>query len=304
MASIFASARRLRRDIQRAPARIRSRLNNLRQAIAWLLEPNRYYYLGPTLALVRLRDGDFLYIDPSDESVSAHLIAHGYWEPQIRKAVLGLTRPGASVIEVGANVGYYTLGMARRVGPTGRIVTFEANPHMAALVRKSIGLNGLFDRVEIHEKAASDAAGHVDFMVSRQMGGSGHILVAESHIGSDQSILTVEAVRLDDMGVDKVDLIRMDAEGSEPLILRGAERLLANPDIIVCLEWSTVQMRSRASVPELVEWLDGMGFLFWRIELDAKLKPIPSRDMMALDHCDIVMSRKTPNWPLAVDDGL
>lgn len=276
-------------------------MGNLKRAMEWLLAPNRYYYLGPNQALVRLSDGDFLYVDPLDEAVSAHLIAHGYWEPQVRKAVLGLTQPGATVIEVGANVGYYTLGMARRVGPRGRIVALEANPHMANFVRKSMDFNGLLDRVEIVEKAASDTDGHVRFMVSRQFGGSGHILVAESGIGSDQSIITVEAVRLDDIGVDKADLIRMDAEGSEALILRGAKGLLANPDIIVCMEWSTVQMRSRASVPELVEWLDGMGFLFWRIENDARLKPIPAPDMLNLDHCDVVMSRKTPKWPLTIE---
>lgn len=299
MASIFKVARQLRRDIQRAPARIRSRLANIKRALAWLLAPNRYYYLGPNLALARLRDGDFLYVDPLDETVSAYLIAHGFWEPETHKTVLGLTPPGATVIEVGANIGYYTLGMARRVGRQGRVLALEANPHMANFVRKSMGFNGLLDRVEIIEKAASDTQGEVSFMVSRQFGGSGHILVPESGIGADQTIISVKTVRLDDIGVQAADIIRMDAEGSEPLILRGAERLLANPDIIVCMEWSPIQMRSRASVPELVAWLEAMNFLFWRIEPDARLRPIPAREMASLNHCDVVMSRQTPKWPIA-----
>lgn len=294
----FRPLRRLGRSIRRVPDRISTFLRRAKRLTSRPFEPDRYFYLAPDLALVRLRNGDHIYVDPLDETVSANLIAHGGWEPWIHKTVMGLTSRDATVIDVGANLGYYTLGMARRVGDKGRVHAFEANPRMAAFVRKTIGFNGLSNRVRIIEKAASNVEGHVNFMVSRQFGGSGHLLVAESSIGADQTIISVETVRLDDIGVDKADIIRMDAEGSEPLVLRGAERLLANPDIIVCMEWSPIQMRSRASVPELVEWLEGMGFRFWRIGTDATLHPVSAQAMPSLDHCDVVMSRQTPNWPV------
>ncbi|MES2815271.1 MAG: hypothetical protein V4720_10285 [Pseudomonadota bacterium] len=68
-----------------------------------------YHYLGPELALTRLNNGHLLYVDPQDETMSAHMIAYGYWESWIYSVVMSLISPGDRVIEVGANVGYYTM---------------------------------------------------------------------------------------------------------------------------------------------------------------------------------------------------
>src|SRR5437660_168721 len=85
-----------------------------------------YAYLGPDMALTQMHDGHFIYVDPADESLSAHLIGRGYWERWIESVVRGLVRPGDRVVEVGANLGYYTLIMAAAVGPTGAVHSFEA----------------------------------------------------------------------------------------------------------------------------------------------------------------------------------
>ena len=102
------------------------------------------------------------------------------------------------------------------------------------------------------------------------------------------------AARLDDEADQDVRLIRMDAEGSEPLILRGAKRLLKRRDIVVIMEWDIIQMGSRTDVPDYVAWLSGMGFRFWRIQFDSTLLEIPAAGMATLSSCDVVMSRKPP----------
>ena len=104
--------------------------------------------------------------------------------------------------------------------------------------------------------------------------------------------IDVEAVRIDDLDLGTVDLIRMDAEGSEPLILYGAQRTLGNPDIVVCLEWDIVQMSARVSVAEFVSWLASLGFRFWRIEFDSSLTPLSLDCLLTLEACDLVMSRR------------
>ena len=281
--------------LQRQKTRVQKFVKLVRSS----LRPNRYYYLTPNQALVRMVSGDLIYVDPQDETVSANLIAHGHWEKNVTKVVRDLVRPGATVVEVGANLGYYTLLMARRVGDAGKIYSFEANPQMANLTRKSVNLNGLANRVELINKAASDQVGSLAFMISRQYAGSGHLQVPQSYIATDQTTLTVETQPLDDLPIERADVIRLDAEGSEPLILRGATRLLAYPDVVVCMEWSPIQMCCRASVPELVEWLSGLGFRFWRVEADGSLQELHHRLLPDVEHCEVVMARQAPRGTAA-----
>lgn len=258
-------------------------------------QANRYFYLAPDLAMVRLNCGHMLYVDPLDEHVSANIIANGHWEAHIHRALLSLIQPNFRIVEVGANVGYYTTIMAGAVGPGGFVTAFEGNPRLAGLVQRSVLLNGYAPRTRIIPKAALDQPGHIDFIVSRRNSGGGYVTLWEGNPYEDGETLKVEAVRIDEQDVGRVDLIRIDAEGSEPFILRGAEAALrANPDIIVCLEWSVIQMGSRTSVPDFVAWMGGMGFKFWRIEGDSSLTEAPIETLASLENCDLVASRRLP----------
>lgn len=294
MPSLRVMRKRAVRPFRRFREAVRHRWHRVKEAVRHATDGSRYHYLGPELALTRLRHGYFLYVDPLDETVSHNLIGHGHWEEPVHRVVRGLIRPGDITVEVGANLGYYTIQMARSVGPEGRVVSFEANPRMASYLKRSVIFNGVSDRIDVIEKAASDTTGRLSFMLSRRFSGSGHLLVTESGIAEDQSIIEVDAIRVDDLGLDRIDFLRMDAEGSEPLILKGAEKALSNPEITICMEWSPIQIRSRASVPELVDWLAAQGFKFWRIEPDSSLMPLAVAQLPSLDHCDIILSRQTP----------
>lgn len=261
------------------------------------LDGTRYFYLGADVAMTRLTDGHHMFVDPHDRTVGSHLIAHGYWERWIHSVVFALVSPGDRVVEVGANLGYYTIAMAVKAGATGRVTSFEGNPRMCRLMRRTIEFNGYGDRVEILNKAATDVAGPITFSISRTNSGGGHTAPHPGWVSPDMEQIEVEGVRLDDVIEGPIDFLRMDAEGSEPLILRGAERLLANPNLTVVMEWDVFQMAGRASVPDLVAWLAGQGFRFWRIETDATLTPMPSNEMPTMAACDVVMSRREPRMP-------
>lgn len=289
--------RRRGRDCERSLMKIFklwSRRNH-RHAPPPLASSGEYFYLGEGLALTRLKSGHFIYVDPCEESVCSHLIAHGEWEPWAREVVLSLIGPGDHVLEVGGHVGYYTLGMAHKVGPSGSVTTFEANPRLADLARRSVRFNGYAPWVNVRQQAVSDVAGALRFTVSRQFGGGGHLYVREGALGSDSAVIEVEAVRIDDLALEDVKLIRIDAEGSEPLILRGAEKLLQKPDIVLCIEWDVVQMRSRAKPAEFAGWLHSMGFLFWRITTSGGLERVDLTDLSTLEACDLVVARQDPS---------
>lgn len=255
---------------------------------------DRYFYLGPDVAMCRLQDGEFIFLDPQDETISAHLIARGYWERWIYETVLKLIKPGQTVIEVGANVGYYTLGMAKVLGESGRLISFEANPRLAGLTYRSIFFAGFHDRVEVISSAAGDRQGQIEFLLSRRNSGGGHISLG--HQPTDEGeLVTVPIQTLDGLNVPHVDFIRMDAEGSEPQILRGATTLLSNPSITICMEWDVLQMGSRTSVPEFVRWLSDQGFMFWKIEVDSTISRISTEVLENLPHSEVIMSRVQPD---------
>lgn len=219
---------------------------------------------------------------------------HGEWETNIRSVVLGLVQPGDHVLEVGGHVGYYTLGLAQKVGSTGSVTTFEANPRLAALSRRSVRLNGYGGRVEIRQQAVTDVAGRLRFAVSRQFAGGGHLYVWDGALGADTEIIEVEGVRLDDLDMPDIKLIRIDAEGSEPLILRGGEKLLRRPDITLCIEWDLVQMRSRVQPEMFISWLTDRDFLFWRITKNSELVQVEAVELLSLPPCDLVVAREQP----------
>lgn len=255
----------------------------------------QYFYLTPDLALTRQANGLLLYVDPQDETMSAHLIGYGYWEPNVYAVISSLISPNDVVIEVGANVGYYTVAMGVMVGSGGRVHSFEANPRLAGMVDRSVYINGLKDRVTVHAKAVLDAAGSIRFERSRKRSGWGHVTQWTQQAFDDSEVLEVEATTLDSLALARVNLIRLDAEGSEAFILRGAAAVLAaNPDIVICMEWDPIQMGGRTDLQAFVSWLGDQGFRFWRIAADARLGEIPVSEAATLDTCDVVISRRQP----------
>jgi FkbM family methyltransferase len=251
-----------------------------------------YAYLGPDLALTQLTDGHFIYVDPTDEQIAPHLIAHGYWERWIDDAIGREIRPGDRVVEVGANLGYYTLRMAGAIGPQGRLDAFEASPYHAGLLARSVRFNNYESHVRVHALAASDQPGELRFSFSRREGGSGHIVVGEE---PSRETIVVPAIRLDDVIEGEINLLRMDAEGSEPLVLEGARGLLGRSrDVRICMEWGVEMMCARRHVAGLIGWLRADGFRFWLIATDGSLPELTDQELLTLPLNDILISRELP----------
>jgi Protein-L-isoaspartate(D-aspartate) O-methyltransferase (PCMT) len=101
-----------------------------------------YAYLGDGLGLTTLQNGLLLLVDTRDVQAAPHLIARGSWESNVEFALAQLLRPGQRIVEVGANLGYYTVMMASAVGPSGHILSVEANARHAELVRRPVYING------------------------------------------------------------------------------------------------------------------------------------------------------------------
>ena len=164
----------------------------------------------------------------------------GRYEAPVQEALAAALRPGDVVLDVGANIGFLTVLAAHLVGPAGRVVAFEPVPANARLVRRNAALNRQ-SQVEVVQAAVGDRDGTGTLVLARYAGGAA---LAEADTPPDAcGELAVELVTLDRWlaaGAARlpgpVRLLKVDVEGAEPAVLRGAAGLLAAGQPLVLLE--------------------------------------------------------------------
>lgn len=249
--------------------------------------------LGDGRVLTRTIFGHKLLLDARDQSLVPHLIMDGFWELAITRHVRRRVRRGMTIVEVGANIGYFTTLMAGRVGNGGLVIACEANPEVFALLRDNVNLNGFRERCRLHALAAVDVEGQVTFHVLEKLHGSGCLAgfdqVLLDQFGDRSRPITVPAARLDDLvGDRRVDLIRMDAEGSEPRIIAGAWRLVQDHRPGVITEYSPVMIKRSGGDPgAFLDRFTAIGYRIRLIDAGGALQPVSRDHLLGLAHCDI-----------------
>jgi FkbM family methyltransferase len=183
-------------------------------------------------------------------------VKKGIGEPQVQKALRDHLRPGMTFYDVGANIGFFSLMAARLVGPEGRVVSFEADPEIAARLRENLARNQ-FTHAQVEQKAvwsetATVAFERVDPNTSPDRG-LGHV----SANGATRDSITVEAVSLDQYTAIRPppDFLKCDVEGAEVAVFQGATRLLSDKHPIVLVE-----MHSPENHRALLDQFVGFGY--------------------------------------------
>jgi FkbM family methyltransferase len=170
-------------------------------------------------------------------------IASGTLEPFEVDLFERAIRPGMTVLDVGANSGYYTLLAARLVGASGKVFAFEPDPRTVESLRANVRANGL-NNVRVVPRAASDRAGPRAFHLSRTAAHSG--LHRSTTMDAVSATTSVDSVAADDaLQGETMDVIKIDVEGVEPAVLRGLSRTLgANPDVRLFLEFNPATLEA------------------------------------------------------------
>lgn len=179
-------------------------------------------YLGFSL-LVMTRGSD----------VSDIVLAGGEVEPDVAAVFRQTILPGMVVVDAGANLGVHTLLLADLVGPSGRVIAFEPNRHLAPVLAHNVSANGFAGRVSVHPVGCGRAVGSVPFFESARNIGESSVCFPHWH---DYSVSEVSVVRLDDSVHGQVDFIKIDVEGAEYDVLAGGVGLLAAHRPTVVLE--------------------------------------------------------------------
>jgi FkbM family methyltransferase len=192
------------------------------------------------------------------------LYGYGFCEPAVR-VMQALLRSGDAVIDAGANIGLYTLLAAARVGPGGCVIACEPSPATMSMLRENVDRNKL-DWVQLREAALAEAPGRLPVHMLEPGSGSTSFAPADTTAGID---LEVEVTTVDEIaaGISKhISLVKVDVEGAELRVLRGAVQLLegARPDFIIELEPDHLE-RQGCSVPELQAVFDDAAYLGYSI---------------------------------------
>lgn len=146
------------------------------------------------------------------------------YEPDVWSRVMKYARPGARIADVGANIGLYTMALAKRVGPGGKVWAFEPDPANAAALRLHAKLNGVNDRVILVEKALGACEATLKFNLAGLMSS---IQSAATQAGT---VIEVPQITLDQaLGQEGLDVLKIDVEGYEEEVLKGATILLSDP---------------------------------------------------------------------------
>lgn len=255
-------------------------------------------YVGNNRALTRTIYGHKMFVDTRDLSLAPHILLDGYWEKWITNVFLEQVRPGMNVVDIGANVGFYSILAAHNIGQYGHLTCFEANPELADIVLNNLHINGLADRSVVVNKAAYSESTTLEFKIYHKFLGSSSLWADENYaesLGDHLTILKVDAVTLDDYFAEgqRIDFLKIDAEGAEPHILKGAQRILReNKNLRIMMEFSPGMLRAAyGSVEQFCGEIHELGFKIFRINPDSKLQELSLSEAVATSHCDVLLVR-------------
>ena len=224
-------------------------------------------------------NGVTVVLNAADPVVSSAL-ALGVYESFEAELIARLAQPGSCVLDIGANVGYYTALLARAVGPDGSVTAFEPEPGNFGVLGQTVRANG-FGNVQTVRGAVSESPGESFLFLSEQNGGDHRLYATDGREKITVPILSIDTFL---PAEQTVGFIKMDVQGSEGLALRGMrETLRRSPDAQILMEfWPEGLMRADTDPAELLATLqEDLGFDLWEVD-EAKRALTPITDTKAL----------------------
>jgi len=201
-----------------------------------------------------------MYVDTRDQGVAIQLLSRGNYEPQETELIRQHIKSGDTVLDIDANIGYFTLLMSKIVGPQGRVFAFEPDPDNFALLQKNIALNNCPTVIAVPQ-AASDRNGLLKLYLSSSNLGM-HRTYPSRYC---QNSVEIQAIRLDDYLRDmnvSIDFIKIDTEGSELAALAGmAETIKKSSPLKLLTEFAPCSIQEFGRQPRAyLELLQNWGF--------------------------------------------
>jgi FkbM family methyltransferase len=204
---------------------------------------------------MQVEPGVSMNLDPRD-LVSASILRSHSWQPEVWDSLNSRLAPGAVLIDVGAHIGIFSLKGAARVGPTGRVISFEPNPETLVELRSNVAASHADQIVTVEPIACSDKDQQLTLYAAHVWNTGASSLSKENAGAFDEApkAYPVRARPIDDvvaeLGLKRVDAIKIDVEGAEVSVLRGALKTLQKFHPKVVIEIDERQLAAFATKPE------------------------------------------------------
>ncbi len=233
---------------------------------------------------VEMPDGRRFFWNPRERGSLLGIPFTGSFEPGETELLSSILRPSDTVVDVGANFGWYTTLFSRRVGPGGMVHAFEPVPPTFRELERNVRLNGSPANVRLNPVALGEKDGLLELHVPTRIWlGPAFASAVRQHEGPHVSysckVKTLDSY-LEEAGTERVDLVKCDVEGGELDVLRGAARLLSSP----CPPMLFLEVQESSTVPfgyrpeDLFSHLREYGYVtYYRAE--GKLRPAPASGM-------------------------
>jgi FkbM family methyltransferase len=244
-----------------------------------------------------------MFLNPDDPAVSGRILNERIWEPKETYWYIRVIEEGDTVVDIGANIGYYTLLGGALVGEKGRVFAFEPDPVAFRILERNVRLNGLTN-VVLEQKAVSNEHGSIRLYLAAENKGDHKIYETEE---SRESI-EIEAVSLDDYFNSyegSIDFVKIDTQGAEGAIIEGMGRIIkANDDILMVVEFWPFGLHGFGyDSDKLLKNLDDFGFEFFNLGVWGKPSRLMRTDIPRLSSYHTVENKNFTNLFLAKRKG-
>ncbi len=206
-----------------------------------------------------------------------------------------------TVVEIGANLGYYTTLISSLVGPSGEVHAFEANPRLYDILSSNVNINGFLDRTKVINKAVYERSGQLDFFaLQKHQGGSRVLPFSEEFVKfyNDQVVkISVPTITLDEYWrrqKKNIDIIKIDAEGSEPFIVLGMKEIIDSQEnlVLVCEFSKPFFEGSKKSPVEFLNFFEKRNFSLSKINYLGQIIPTTVDEIIRSPHHEELVFQK------------
>ncbi len=230
-----------------------------------------------TDAIIVTKDGHKF--EAISEPVFLHIRLEGDYERELSALARALVRPGDTAVDVGANFGWYSMLLAKAVGPAGQVFSFEPNAAIYPTFLRNIELNGYGERIVARPYGIGAVSGTATLVAGTKELAIGYVKAGAADAGGNAGA-TIEIKALDDLLQDKIGqiaYIKIDVEGFEPQVMRGAEKIFTSADLpVVQMEYNVEALeRQNVDLEAFAAQLQNLDYTI-AVESGGRLRTIPA----------------------------
>ncbi|WP_028553114.1 FkbM family methyltransferase [Paenibacillus sp. UNC451MF] len=246
-------------------------------------------YIGNNRMLISTVWNGTLIVPADDLSLMPQLVLSGAVELPLTKYLINHMKPGQTVVDIGANVGYYSVLFGMLVGAQGKVVAYEANPKMTDYLNDSLSINYLHDRTIVYNKAVYSQNTVIPVYANEKFKGNASIQKHNEnyfqHYKEEVQSITIPAEKLDQLSstIPRIDLLKIDIEGGEYHAFLGMEEYLAQQTIetiVFELNNAALQNDLEPFHQLLRSYHEQLGYSFYLIDSEGRLVSFPLEEIL------------------------